>query len=195
MILKKLSLIVVSVLALNSQYSIAQNASNNSSDEPFGIDTKVLGFSAGFGIGYGYYGSPVTLPAFAVQYDHGIVSNVGPGNIGIGGIAGFKNSSYVYAGGKYKSNWNNIFLGVRGTYHLTLLKDKVSNLDPYGGVTLGVRILRHKDDNPTAIINNDTYPLLGLFVGARYKFTENFAAFSELGYDVSYWRIGLAVSF
>ncbi len=192
--MKKLTLMALSTVVIFTNTVLAQS-SETSSDGPFEKGTKVIGVSAGFGIDYGYYNSPISLPAFALQYDQGIISNVGPGTIGIGGILGVKNSSYKYASGGYKANWTNIFVGVRGTYHLTLLKDKVSKLDPYGGVTLGVRILRHNDNHPAATIVNNTYPLYGLFVGARYKFTENFGAFSELGYDVSFVRVGLALSF
>src|SRR5690606_27342499 len=109
---------------------------------------------------------------------------------------GFKSANYKHPGGIHKANWTNVFVGVRGTYHLTLLKDKNNKFDPYGGVTLGMRFLSHKDSNPlTNPAYNRAYPIGGLFVGARYKFTPNFGVFAEAGYDVSFLRAGLAFSF
>jgi len=34
-----------------------------------------------------------------------------------------------------------------------------------------------------------------LFVGAKYNFVENFGAFAELGYDISFFKIGLNLNF
>lgn len=166
---------------------------------PFSKGTKVLGISAGLGIDYDYYGGYYQTPAIAVTYDQGIIDNVGPGTIGLGGIVGMKLAQYNYGNG-YKANWANYIVAARGTYHLTLLKNKIPKLDPYGGVTAGLRITEYKDTyyehfggNPHSY--NSAYPVLGLFVGAGYKFNNHFGAFTELGYDISFWRIGLNMRF
>lgn len=168
-------------------------------NEPaFQKGSKSLGIAVGTGIEYGYYGDYSTLPTVALIYDQGIVNNVGPGTIGVGGIAAVKTAYYNYNSGSYKARWNNYFLGIRGTYHLTLLKDKNNKFDPYAGITAGIRILEYSDNY---YVNNNPHSyskvnsLIGAFVGARYNFSPSFGAFVELGHDISNARIGAAVNF
>lgn len=168
-----------------------------SSGAPFVKGSKTLGVSAGAGIEYGYYGDYNSLPALALTYDQGIINNAGPGTIGVGGIAAVKTAYYNYKSGGYRARWNNYFIGVRGTYHLTLLKDKNNKFDPYAGVTAGIRILEHKDDSPSGNVYdyNNVNSVVGAFVGAKYNFVPSFGAFAEVGYDISYARIGIAANF
>jgi hypothetical protein len=168
-----------------------------SSGAPFVKGSKSLGVSAGAGIEYGYYGDYNTLPALAITYDQGIINNVGPGTIGVGGIAAVKTAWYNYKSTGNRARWNNYFIGVRGTYHLTLLKDKNNKFDPYAGVTAGVRVMDYKDDayetNPHDY--NKVNSVVGAFIGAKYNFVPSFGAFAEVGYDISYARIGIAANF
>ena len=159
--------------------------------------SKTLGFSIGFGVDYGYrvHGERYTsFPAFAVSYDQGIVGNVGPGTIGLGGIFGIKSAFYEKDGFRY--TWNNYIIGVRPTYHLTILSDKNSKFDPYAGVLLGVRSLRYRDDeNGPDPYRDRTYAAVGAFIGAKYNFTRGFGLFTEFGYDISLLRFGLNFNF
>ncbi len=177
---------------------------NKMADAPFAKGTKTLGLSVGAGVNYGYptyYGGRyVNYPAIGLQYDMGFLDNIGPGNIGLGGIIAYKSAVYKYSDyhGAYKSRYTNFAFGVRGTYHLTLLKEKNAKFDPYAGVTLGLRIFRYSDNDPYNTYKysyNSAYPIVGGFVGARYLLTTHIAAFAELGYDVSMARIGISGSF
>ena len=165
----------------------------------FESGSNTLGFSIGLGDSYDYYGNVTRLPAFSVNFDHGIVDNVGPGTIGIGGVIGYQSTYYNYSSGGYKARWTNFVIGARGTYHLTLLKDKNNKFDPYGGVTVGFRSVNYTDDYySNGLVNPHSFnsgPYFGVFVGAKYNFTPNFGAFSELGYDISFFRIGLHMNF
>jgi hypothetical protein len=175
---------------------------------PFVKGSKTIGLALGAGVNYGYvtsYGGRYvnSLPAFAIIYDQGIINDVGPGTIGIGGIAGIKTAHYNYYyyynpnnNGNYKKTWTNIIFGLRATYHLTLLKDKNNKFDPYGGVMLGFRILDYKNNDAFDNYNYNTfYPIGGAFVGAKYNFTQNFGVFAELGYDISLVKIGINFNF
>ncbi len=173
-------------------------------DPPFVKGSNTIGLSVGFGDYYSYatvVGSNWTvLPSINLNYDHGFFENVGPGTIGIGGIVAIKNRYYKYSGDKYPDN--SVVVGVRGTYHLTLLADKNNKFDPYAGVLFGVRIRRWKDVDvsyyPYTVSSNthsSIYPTSGLFVGAKYNFVPNFGAFAELGYDVSFFKIGINLNF
>jgi hypothetical protein len=170
-------------------------------NEPaFKKGSKTIGFAAGFGVEYGYYSGYRTLPAFTVIYDQGFFEDVGPGTIGIGGMVGVKTAHFNYATGGYKSKWNNYIIGVRGTYHLTILKDKNNSFDPYAGIMLGIRIYRYKDTYYDSFGNNpysyrNLYFVQGAFIGAKYNFTNNFGVFAEAGYDISLARVGLNINF
>ncbi len=166
----------------------------------FDKGSKTIGFLIGFGVdysyGYGYYGyggyTTSLLPLGAITYDQGIIANAGPGTVGVGGIIAYKPSSSSYQG--YKDYYNSFIIGARGTYHLTLLKDKNRKFDPYGGVTIGIRSSRYSNSyNSTT--NTSVSPVAGAFVGAKYNFATHVGAFAELGYDVSVVRIGICVNF
>lgn len=162
---------------------------------PFVKGSKSLGISAGFGVSYDYISGYSGLPAIALTYDQGFFENVGPGTIGIGAMVAIKNAHYNYSAGGYKATWNNYFIGVRGTYHLTLLADKNNKFDPYAGITLGARIYQYKNNYGTSYTDNSVYPTAGAFVGAKYNFAASFGAFAELGYDISFARVGVCVNF
>jgi len=187
-------------LALLSITGIAQAQKNKAAAKPaFDKGTKTIGISAGTGRNWGYYGNAVSLPAFSLMYDQGIIANAGPGTVGVGGILGYQTARYDYSGG-YRATWTNYIAGVRATWHLTILKDKNNKFDPYAGVLLGVRVYDYKDtwydyygSNPYNY--SSVYPVTGVFVGARYNFSNHFGAFAEAGYDISFLRGGLHINF
>lgn len=194
------------VLATASLISIQALTSNVYAAEPaFDKGSSTIGLSAGFGVSYGYYGSYTSSPALALTFDHGFFPEVGPGTIGIGGILGYKSATYDWGYGGYKAKWTNVIVGVRGTYHLTILKDKNNKFDPYAGVTLGLRFNSYTDSYDEWYYQqygihykNDyssTSLVSGVFVGAKYNFVPNFGAFAELGYDISFARIGIHFNF
>jgi len=190
-------------MCLFTNNSFAEGKEKGGGKAPaFDKGSSTIGAWIGFGMSYSYYGTPVEMPSFGVLFDHGIVGNAGPGTVGIGGIIGMKNSHYDYPTGNYRATWRNIIIAARGTYHLTILKEKNNKFDPYAGIVLGVRITDNEDtyysSGPT-VINpynyNNVYFVRGLFIGAKYNFTPNFGAFTELGYDISLLRLGLNFNF
>lgn len=178
-------------------------------DAAFNKGSKTLGFSAGVPRTYGYYnyygGNFVNLPALALTYDQGFFEDVGPGTIGIGGLIGFQTSyykyNYYYSGygnQDYRVTYTNFIVGVRGTYHLTILKDKNNKFDPYAGIMAGLRIFKYKDNDPNDYYEynyNSVYPVTGAFIGAKYNVAEHFGFFAEVGYDISFARIGFNINF
>jgi len=161
----------------------------------FDVGDNTIGLALGVGTPYSYYGGVNNSPGFFVNYDHGTFGNVGPGTIGIGGITGIQTSSYRYGNGD-RARWTNFFIGVRGTYHLTLLKDKNNKFDPYGGVTFGIRAESYTNDFAGGRGDyGGAHPFAGAFVGAKYNFVKNFGAFSELGFDVCVFKIGINFNF
>ncbi|TGE21779.1 hypothetical protein E5K00_16055 [Hymenobacter aquaticus] len=167
--------------------------------ELFQKGSTVANLGIGVGIGYGYYGTVKSTPAMSLSVEHGIKEGVGPGTIGIGGLVGYKAYHYDYPGTSYKSKWTNIIVSARGTYHYNVLQNP--KLDTYGGISLGVRIQKwtdsYYDDVPELRGYNTSmaYLTTGIFVGARYYFTDNIGAFTELGYDMNYLKVGLSARF
>lgn len=159
----------------------------------FNKGDNTIGIFAGAGIDYGYYSGVNAAPAVGVLYDHGIIDNVGPGTIGIGGVVAVKTARYAYTNND--ARWTNVFVAVRATYHLTILKNKNNKFDPYGGVMAGIRSYGFKDENFPNRDDNYIRPVSGLFVGAKYNFTPAFGAFAEVGYDISFLKVGLNFNF
>jgi len=81
-----------------------------------------LGVGVGGYLSYAYFGDFNSTPTIFISYDHGIVDNLGPGNVGIGGFVGYKSSSYTYSYGAFtdKGTWTDIVIGARGNYHYIL---------------------------------------------------------------------------
>jgi len=166
-------------------------------DGAFEQGSKTLGLSLGVGDGegsYDYYGdnSHSALPAFAVTYDQGIVGDVGPGTIGIGGIAAFKEAYDNYNGGT--ATWSSFMIGVRGDYHLTILKDKNNKFDPYAGVTIGARF-NHFHDSGSGYTTNNSDAVIAPFIGAKYNFASHVGVFAEAAFDISLLRGGICFNF
>ena len=200
--MKRLNLTQTAVLIAGLLFTTLADAQNAPA---FGKGDNTIGISIGAGgnryssvYGYGYSYSRVDLPAFALIYDHGFFGEVGPGTIGIGGLLGYQ-YSFLNNYGDYDANWSNLVIGVRGTYHLTILKDKNNHFDPYAGVLAGVRIRTYHntyyDHDNRSYDSGTVLPATGVFVGAKYNFTEHFGAFAELAYDISIIRIGLNFNF
>ena len=82
-----------------SNKGFAQKKYNTSTEPPFHKGSNTVGLGLGLGIDYDYYGDITSPPAFFASYDHGIINNLGPGNLGVGGIIALKAASYKYASG------------------------------------------------------------------------------------------------
>jgi hypothetical protein len=166
----------------------------------FDKGSKTLGLALGIGDGedaYDNYGGDHTaLPAFAITYDQGIVGDVGPGTIGVGGIVSGK-ESYENYGDNGKVTWSSFLIGVRGDYHLTILKDKNNKFDPYAGVTIGARFNHYHDngDGGQEYTSNTSDPIFAPFIGAKYNFAEHVGVFAEASFDISLLRGGICFNF
>ncbi|TAH40566.1 MAG: OmpA family protein [Bacteroidetes bacterium] len=171
----------------------------------FDVGSNTLGFALGTGVNYNYYGNYGFSPTFAIIFDHGTRS-IYWGTIGIGGIVGYRSTTYNYSYGEYKAKWTNILVAFRGTYHITLLASKNNKFDPYIGIMAGVRINTYKDTYYDWYYSNYGYryssyrynnvnALTGGFIGAKYNFAKTFGVFAEVGYDITVAKFGLNLNF
>jgi hypothetical protein len=160
---------------------------------------KVLSFGVGLGATYYTGGSfyKTTVPPIFIAGDYCLREDLGPGNLGVGGFLGYSAYKYHYQYASYDYGWKytTLVIAARGTYHFT---DLVDQLDLYGGVLLGAKIVSDKEfgDYPgTGYSVNNSGAVYDLFAGARYYFTDNFAVMGELGYGIAWLKIGVSLKF
>ena len=168
----------------------------NAQTETFKQGDIVISAGLGLGATYGTYwgtGYKTTVPPIFVTGDYCLREDLGPGNLGVGGLLGFSSYKYEYFDWGYK--YNTLFIGVRGTYHFTDLVDK---MDLYGGITLGGKIVNGKEFGTSSgytYTENNSSALVEIFAGARYYFSDNFGVMSELGYGVAWLKLGVSMKF
>jgi hypothetical protein len=169
-----------------------------------------LDLNLDLGLGNNLAGPGLTLiPPISASLEYGITDD-----ISLGGYLGFAGSVSKYNGSEWCNHgngvnynytdsytWTYILIGVRGAYHFGRFI-KIDKLDVYAGLMLG-NDFAHESYSTTSpcsdhIRYNDV-PYGGffwsLYGGARYRFTNRFGVFGELGYGVSYLNIGVNFKF
>ncbi|RPI44812.1 MAG: hypothetical protein EHM46_02430 [Bacteroidetes bacterium] len=162
----------------------------------FNMGDKVVNLGIGLGstLYRGLYYSR-GVPPVSISYEQALMDEIlEKGVIGVGGYLGYTSYKYRYdwLGGEYGWNYSNIILAALGSFHYPL----VDKLDTYGGVLVGYRIntAREYGDIPTGTINSASGGIVfSPFVGARYYFTDNIAAFGQLGYGIAYLTLGVSL--
>ena len=161
----------------------------------FNLGDKVVSFGIGL-LGNTLYSSSTYhsrgVPPLSFSYEQAIKDEVlEKGVIGIGGVIGYSSYKYDYLGWGYK--YSNIMFGAGGFFHYPL----IDKLDTYVGLLLGYNIASANEfgSNPGGWDYSTTSGgfIFAGFVGARYYFTEKFAAFAQLGYGISYFTIGVSL--
>jgi hypothetical protein len=166
-------------------------------ESEFNLGDKVLSLGIGIGntlyVGSSYYSMGV--PPISFSYEQAIKDDVlENGVIGIIGSIGYTSYKYRYSFSIYDYGWNysNFYFGVGGTFHYPLL-DK---LDTYAALMLGYNIASAKEvgTNPGDDFSSSAggFRFAG-FVGARYYFTDQFAAFAQVGYGIAYLTFGVSM--
>ena len=130
------------------------------------------------------------LPVFTLSYERCIIGNLfnEQSALGIGGLVGYTSAKY------WGWKTTDFIIGARGALHYAF----VDKLDTYVGAMIGYNVhtwkWRSSIDNDTRISDNSGLTA-SLFVGARYYFTDSFAAFAEVGYGYSFFNAGLSIRF
>jgi hypothetical protein len=155
------------------------------------LGDKVVGVGIGFGSSLysGAYYS-MGMPPISVFYEQAIVDDIlEKGVIGVGGTMGYTSFKYRYSSWGY--NLSTFFIGGSGAFHYPF----VDKLDTYAGVTLGLRFIFQNDygDPIYDYGGSSTGFQFAGFIGARYYFTDNIAAFLQLGYGIAYVNLGISI--
>ncbi|MDR1129358.1 MAG: porin family protein [Prevotellaceae bacterium] len=178
--MRRLFFTVIAVFAV-TQASFAQN-------RVFAKHDKVVNASLGlFNTIHSGSEWKTTFPPISLSGEYGIVDNLinGKASIGAGlyvGYTGMKYDNHT-ASLSYKSS--HFILGARGAFHYQF----VDRLDTYAGLILGYDIV---GGNRTHDASESVW---GLYIGARYYFTDRFAVMAEIGHRVSLLNIGVAFKF
>lgn len=159
---------------------------------------KVL--NIGIGLGSTLYGTgySTSFPPLSASFEYGLKEGVGPGVVGIGGLLGYTSSKADFNGIGYSYGLKTSYtvIGVRGTYHLVDIADK---LDLYGGLMLGYSIVNVTETGTYSSLYGYSRASSGanfsLFAGARYYLTDKFAVMGELGFGFAILNVGVALKF
>jgi len=160
----------------------------------FNLGDKVINLGIGLGntlYSGTYYNKGV--PPVSFSYEQAIVDEVlEKGVIGLMGYVGYTSYKYDYLGWGYK--YSNIIIGAGGLFHYPL----IDKLDTYAGILLGYNIANATEfGTPSGWDYNATSGgiVFSGFIGARYYFTEQFAAFAQVGYGIAYLTLGVSIRF
>lgn len=165
------------------------------SAQSFNKGDKVLNLGIGFGNSlYHGTGYKTTVPPLSASLEYGVVDNLfdEKSSIGIGGYFGYTGSKYNWAQ-NYSYKYSSAIIGVRGSLHYSFIE----KLDTYTGVSLGYNIVSGKSDYKDlgAFEAQASAMHLGWYLGTRYYFSDNIAGMAELGYDIAYLTLGVAIKF
>jgi len=158
----------------------------------FNLGDKVV--NLGIGLGNTLYGGSYYtrgVPPVSLSYEQAIVDEVlEKGVIGVLGYVGYTSYKYDYLGWGYK--YSNIIIGAGGLFHYPL----IDKLDTYAGILLGYNIANATEFGTPIGWEYDVTSggiVFSGFVGARYYFSEKFAAFGQLGYGIAYLTLGVSI--
>ncbi|MFI5219542.1 MAG: hypothetical protein ACHQNT_08635 [Bacteroidia bacterium] len=174
--------------------------SGNLVAQSFDKGDDVIGFGLGFGGHYGAYKNYTSQsPALCFMYEKGMRWDAGPGIIGLGAFLGYKSLAYKSSDPYYVYDyeWTYLIIGMRGSYHYEF----TPNLDTYAGL-----LLSYNSESLTDQSYSNGYPYaysgdsdsgigLSLYLGARYYFSDQWAAFAELGYGIATLQLGAVYKF
>lgn len=163
-------------------------------------------FSLGIGPSSSYvsYRTSAT-PAFRISYDKGF-RELGPGTLTMGGMVGGFNSTYkdkwpsikynTYY--NYKWSWTYIVAAFRLGYYYNFAELDVKELNAYAGLSVGPRlsVFSESYDGPAdsgyiGYSNSGFGFHWGSFLGVNYFITPKTAIYTEFGYDISYFTLGV----
>lgn len=165
----------------------------------FSKGSQVINAGIGFGHTYlGGVGYSIGLPAITASYEHGVVdipiSSDLDGAISVGGFLGYANSSYRYSfwSDDLKYVYNSFLISARGNFHFVFHE----KFDPYAGIHLGFLLVNGKwkgDGAPPGVWDAQSSRFSGGgYVGGRYYFSDAIAVYSELGWMLAYFHVGVS---
>lgn len=161
----------------------------------FAKGDKVINAGIGIGDFLGGNGYKTTIPPISVSYEQGIVDGLlnDKASIGVGGYLAYAANKWetTIQSNNFGYEYSHFIVGARGLFHYQF----VDKLDTYAGVMLGYNVVNGKYFGDEAFQTKAAASAIAYstFIGARYYFSKNLAAFAELGYGIAALQLGLAI--
>jgi hypothetical protein len=161
----------------------------------FNLGDRVI--SLGLGIGNTLYiggtGYSTMVPPLSLSFEQAVAEDLfDRGVLGIIGSVGYTAYKFRYNVDPYDFGWNyhNFILAAGGLFHYPL----VERLDTYIGAMLAYNVTSIKDFGNTGDNQADSVGgfLVAAYIGGRYYFSDQVAAFVQLGYGVAYLTFGVS---
>lgn len=189
------SFLVVLLCATFLSQAQAQLKTFNEGDQNLHLGIGLLNF---------YYSSSYVgiLPPVNASYEIGLADLGDAGVIGAGPFLSYataRTPKYNYSGGEYWWRYTYISVGARGMYHYNFFNDE--RFDPYFGLMLGYTFSNYtyKDTGSGTYYSNyradSGFLNRAFFGGVRYKVSDKFGLYGELGWGYTLLNIGLNLKF
>lgn len=176
--------------------ALAFGAVKPAQSQEFSKGDKVLNLGLGLGTAlYSGVGYKMSIPPVSASFEVGVKDDLGIGNLGIGGYLGIAGSKYEYSsyfGNTSSWKYTYVVIGARGSYHF---KDIADKFDLYAGLMPYYAIVSYSGDEVAGYNPSSSFMSISIYGGARYYFSDKFAAMAELGWGVSYLNLGVALKF
>jgi len=162
----------------------------------FDSGDKVI--SVGIGIGNTLFDAGTAystlVPPISISYEQAILDDItDKGVLGLIASMGYTSYKLRYSTDSRDFGWNynNYILGTGALFHYPLLH----RLDSYAGamVAYNFTVIAEYGDTGDNIADAAGGLLFAAFIGGRYYFTNQFAAFAQLGYGVAYLTLGVSI--
>jgi len=160
----------------------------------FSKGDKIVNVGIGVGSYYGGDGYTSSIPPFTVSFEQGIIDGLldGKASIGVGGYLAYTANKWesTYGSTTFGYKYSYFILGARGVFHYQF----VDKLDTYTGLMLGYNVVSSSTFGDGMGGSSPTASGIGYsaFIGARYHFSDKFAAFAEIGYGISALELGIS---
>ena len=187
---------VILILCISSWLAVQVSAQTPTFVKGDNVAGAAIGIGGSLYSGYSYGSNLTRMPAISVFYENCVKDNLWDekSSLGVGGVLGFARAKYDYSASDWGWKSTNFIIGARGTLHYAL----VDKLDTYTSLMLGFNAVSWKWTGDY-YGNGGSSAVSGLTmlwnIGARYYFSDNFAAFAELGYGFAILNLGVAMKF
>jgi hypothetical protein len=158
---------------------------------------RIVNLGIGIGNYFGGINYYTTVPPVSGSFEYILKNELFDeySTLGIGGYMAYMANKQKFYDDHEEYGWNysHFVLGARGVLHYRFIE----KVDTYGGLMLGYNIASASAFGGRSNINKSSVSgiLSTIFVGARYHFSDNIAAFAELGYGVSALELGISFKF
>jgi len=155
---------------------------------------KIVQLGTGIG-GTVVAGSSSQTPYLRAIFEMGVNDDFLSGTLSAGGGISYKSGSYAYYSA---STWNYTYMSFHGraSWHPDFIS--VDKLDAYAGLAMGIDFVNVNYDSAFDYDGTDFSGAglsLGMHIGARYQFTEQWGAWAELGFGHGLLNVGASYKF